>query len=281
MRYVKILFLFVFITSPGYSLYASEANNDTMFNFADELHKNGEYYRAITEYQRYIFYYPGGYRSNQACIQVSRCLLEGGKPFEAVEWGKKARPQIPKGRYSAELNLLTGRGYLLLDNYKEARTVLAEGIQDADTIPDFADEGRFLVGISYIYEEQWGGASKAFSSVSPSSPFYERANKYSTEAKTGVNLHFKNTTLATTLSIVPGLGYLYSGERGTAMASFIVNGLFGWGTYEAFRKKEYGIGVVIGLFSLGWYTGNIYGGSASAARYNDRIKKDFKDKFAW
>jgi len=89
----------------------------------------------------------------------------------------------------------------------------------------------------------------------------------------------KNPAVAGVLAVVPGLGYLYDGYKQSAIASFIVNGLFIWGTVEAFRQDNKGLGVVLGLFSFGFYSGNIYGSITSAQRKNTKEKDDLISQF--
>ncbi|MBU1319434.1 MAG: hypothetical protein KKH67_09605, partial [candidate division Zixibacteria bacterium] len=95
----------------------------------------------------------------------------------------------------------------------------------------------------------------------------------------GKNLPYKSPTFAGMLAAIPGLGYLYDGYPKTALSSFIVNGLFFWGTYQAFDNRDYGLGALMGIFSFGWYTGNIYGSVISASRRNVKLERDILSRF--
>jgi len=59
----------------------------------------------------------------------------------------------------------------------------------------------------------------------------------------------------------------------------LVNGLFIWGTVTAFEKNNESLGTILTIFSLGWYTGNIYGSVISAHRRNMKLKYDLISKF--
>ncbi len=84
----------------------------------------------------------------------------------------------------------------------------------------------------------------------------------------------KDPTAAMLLGIVPGAGYLYAGQSGSALTALLTNGLLAYATYTSFKTKNIGLGILTGLFSASFYIGNIAGSGRSAERYNDKIKRD-------
>ena len=78
----------------------------------------------------------------------------------------------------------------------------------------------------------------------------------------------KKPWLGGVLGLVPGCGYLYSGEYWNATRSIILNSLFIWGMYETGRRDQWAAFGVIGFFEATWYSGSIYGGIDSAQRHN-------------
>ncbi len=102
------------------------------------------------------------------------------------------------------------------------------------------------------------------------------SSQHATNAQTALNaIHsFKNSktkspTLGGTLGIMPGLGYVYSGEYANALRSLILNGLFIYGMIETADDDDWGAFSAITFFELTWFTGSIYGGVDSAHRYNE------------
>ena len=74
------------------------------------------------------------------------------------------------------------------------------------------------------------------------------------------------------LGLVPGLGYLYSGETGNAVRSLLLNGLFIWGMVETAEDDQWALFTLLTLGEFTWYSGSIYGGIDAANRYNrDRL----------
>jgi len=80
----------------------------------------------------------------------------------------------------------------------------------------------------------------------------------------------KKPWLGGILGIIPGLGYVYSGEYSNAARSAILNGLFVWGMVATAEEDIWGGFAVITFFELTWYSGSIYGGIDAAHRYNRR-----------
>ena len=88
----------------------------------------------------------------------------------------------------------------------------------------------------------------------------------------------RSPTVGGLLGLVPGLGYAYSGEWGSALRSIVLNGLFGWAMYECADHDEWGLFAVTTFFELTWYTGSIYGGVDAAHRYNrERLEDAARD----
>ena len=74
-------------------------------------------------------------------------------------------------------------------------------------------------------------------------------------------------------AIMPGAGQAYSGRWGEGASALAVNGVFGWGLYSTIRNEQYPAAAIIGLFAVGFYGGNIYGGADAAVRFN-RAQRD-------
>lgn len=81
----------------------------------------------------------------------------------------------------------------------------------------------------------------------------------------------KSITKAETLNaLIPGAGYLYVGQKGTALTAFLLNGLFiGAATYF-FLDGNIAAGLITTSFEAGWYFGGIYGAGEAAKLYNER-----------
>lgn len=72
------------------------------------------------------------------------------------------------------------------------------------------------------------------------------------------------------LGLVPGLGYVYSGEYANAARSLILNALFIWGMVETAADDQWAVFSVLTFAEFTWYSGSIYGGLDAAHRHNQR-----------
>lgn len=99
--------------------------------------------------------------------------------------------------------------------------------------------------------------------------------------ETSLPLKQKKESTAALLSILPGAGYAYAGHKQTALSAFVINGLLGYATYSSFKNKNYGMGLLTGVFNLSFYLGNIYGSAKSAKRYNESQRQNLANKLIY
>ena len=83
---------------------------------------------------------------------------------------------------------------------------------------------------------------------------------------------YKNKTTAMILGVFPGAGYLYTKQPKNALTSLLVNCILAYAVYSSFHTKNYGLGIILGAFSISFYGGNIVGSGISASRYNEKNK---------
>ena len=69
-----------------------------------------------------------------------------------------------------------------------------------------------------------------------------------------------------------------SGRGRQAALAFTLNAVFIYGTIEAFDNDNNAVGGIMLLFSIGWYTGNIYNAVNNAHKFNQRHKAEYKSE---
>ena len=129
------------------------------------------------------------------------------------------------------------------------------------------------MALSYVKEEKYDSARITFAKANEWSKDYNLYSFNQSKLYELQTMRQKSPALAKSLSIIPGLGYLYTGHKGSALTSFLVNSLLGYATYTCFDKKNYGLGAICGFLNLSFYIGNLNGAARSAHRYN-QIKKN-------
>ena len=72
-------------------------------------------------------------------------------------------------------------------------------------------------------------------------------------------------------ALLPGAGYLYIGQKKSALTAFLLNGLFIAAATQFFLHKHFAAGIITAGFETGWYFGGIYGAGEEAKYYNERL----------
>lgn len=78
----------------------------------------------------------------------------------------------------------------------------------------------------------------------------------------------KSPLLGGLLGMIPGLGYVYSGEYANGLRCLILNSLFIAAMVYSGTEDQWGAFAVISFFEITWYSGSIYGGLDAAHRHN-------------
>ena len=88
----------------------------------------------------------------------------------------------------------------------------------------------------------------------------------------------KSPRLAGTLSaVLPGAGQGYVGKWSDATLAFVLNGVFIWGSVEAFHQDEDVAGSFLLAMEATWYFGNIYNAVNGAQKFNRATDERFFD----
>lgn len=72
-------------------------------------------------------------------------------------------------------------------------------------------------------------------------------------------------------ALCPGAGYLYIGQKRSALTALLVNGLFITAAVQFFLHGHLAAGIITTGFEAGWYFGGIYGAGEEAKYYNERL----------
>lgn len=135
-----------------------------------------------------------------------------------------------------------------------------------------------LNGLLYAKKYDWQNAKLQYKSLGDFESFKQVSDINLKLSEKANELKYKSSTVAGILSIIPGVGYAYTGHKQTALTALLVNGLLTYATYSNIKNENYGMGILTGVFNLSFYIGNIYGSTKSAHRYNEKQKKSIISK---
>jgi len=257
---------------------------DRQFEYANECFSNQEYFRAVDEYRRFIYFFPEDDRVELARYQMGMSYFKAGQFQAAIDTCEKNVDGFQNTDLAYQSYFLISRSYMALNQSGSAIINLNNLLQLTDDI-DTQDQAHFELGWIYL-ESRWPihyrpdpgafeQARRHFQQIST-----KNLKKYRVEellAKID-RLHAvpqKNPLIAGSLSILPGAGQVYCNRYKDALAAFLLNGILALTAYEAFDNENYALGSLIAVVGLGFYAGNIYGAVSSAHKYNRETGRTF------
>ena len=268
---VLVLSFSPFRESPAQDLPVAEKQ----FAFAESLFGEKDYFRAITEYKRFLFLYPGDSdRAEAAQFRIGECYLRAERWEEAIEAFNVFLRRYPESVRVDEALLFRGTAEKKLKRFSEALSSF-DTVVDRDT-RKYRDRGVYEGALLLLEQGDWPQARERFLRVSGENPLARPAVVYSGGLEKEGEIPTKSPAVAGTLAaLLPGAGHLYTDRPKDALIAFLLNGAFIWAAIELFDDGNAVAGGVVTFFELGWYTGNIYSAVSSAHKYNRRMREDF------
>lgn len=248
--------------------------------FADHLFGDGDYYRAISEYRRYLFLTEGrGDEAPRAALAIGEALLRG------EQWDAAGRQFDGVATRTLDMNLRRGALYAAARAYLEdGRPELAKPrfrllVADPDADASLADSARMLLAWGHFDAGELDKAREVFAAVAASeSPFAKDAKGVVEALDKKGELDTKDPLVAALLSIVPGGGHMYLGQWGTGFTALAWNTLFVVAAVSAWITGDWGVAAVLTFAELGWYGGSMFGAIAGAYRHNRDAIRNWRDE---
>ena len=264
-RFISALCLAAWCAVP---LYADDSREDIR-QFGDHLFSQGDFYRAITEYERYLFLADAPDGDAQAVKFNIASAYYWGEKWDAAGQRflglKNTSPDTPAGK----LSIL----YLASIAEKQKRPLLAvdylETYLQAWPKEPAAPAAREQLILNYMQLNNREQAEQVVDATGSAAISRDDIDRY-------FALPRKSPLAAGVLSaVLPGAGQAYNRHWGDAVLSFAINAVFIGGTYAAFDNDEEVLGVFLALMETTWYTGNIYNAVNGAHQYNRQQKDRF------
>ncbi|MEI7879484.1 MAG: tetratricopeptide repeat protein [bacterium] len=266
------------LLGAGLTGMAAQQESQSIMAFADDLLSRGDYYRAITEYERFIFLNPEASQAARARFQVGMCYYRGGKWDAACDQFLRMKEQFGLSPEARDAWLMLATTYYRLQKYAMAEDVIEEFVAK---FPDDERVGDALImkGICLVRlgRPQW--AAEWFGKVPTNSVRHADVELLQEMTKRLEAVHGKNPGLAGGLSaVIPGAGQLYNERPRDAAVSFLINGVTIAGMLSAFHNHEEVVGCLFAVFESSWYFGNIYNAAMGAQKYNTRKRNALFDQ---
>jgi tetratricopeptide (TPR) repeat protein len=275
-RPLTILLLLLLVLLPCRDAAGQDpGEGGKQFAFAESLFQERDYFRAITEYKRFAFLYPGdAARVEASRFRIGECYFLAERWEEAVEAFRQFVREFPLSPRVDEALLYMGAAEKKRKRYDEALS-LFDAVAERGQAREHRNRGVYEGALVLLEKGDWQGARERFLRVGEDSPLRRPALVYSDGLQKEKDLPRKDPAVAGTLAaILPGAGHLYTDRPKDALVAFLLNGAFIWAAVELFDDGNTVAGAVVTFFELGWYTGNIYSAVGSAHKYNRRIRDD-------
>jgi tetratricopeptide (TPR) repeat protein len=274
--FLGLLFI-VLLPSLGWPNPAENQSAEEMqFAFANDLLRQHDYFRTITEFKRYLFLYPSGAKADEANTLLGEALFQLKSYQEAIFHWEGVLKQTPNTPFKEEIQYKIGRAFWALGREDEALSRWEKITQEdiSSTLKTNAARA-FLWGL--IKQKRYDLARLKLKNFSLSASEQEAHEAFFRKAE---QLPLKSPTTAGTLAaILPGAGHWYLDRHQDALISFSINGLFAWGAVSSFQQGNSGLGVLLSFIELAWYSGNIYSAINTAHKINRKQEADFLEGY--
>jgi len=272
------IFLLILITALLYApsgVFALESDADPLFGFAESLFREGDYYRAISEYKRFIFLYPADQRSDTACFRIVESFFKARRWHEAIDSVRTYTEKFPAGRRIHDAYILKGISERNLKRYEESLRSF-EHVIVSSVSGDVRERAFYEIALVHVEQENWDRARESLSNISVTSNLHPSAVRFS-EGISRINyLSYKSPAAAGTFAaLMPGAGHVYTERYRDALVAFLLNGAFILAAVELFCSGHDVAGGIVTFFEIGFYAGNIYSAVGSAHKYNRQERSEY------
>lgn len=226
---------------------------------AKRFAKDLDLYRAVTNFKRaeILLEEQSSQRKQEIEYNILLCYYLGKKYQDLVDTFEKSTLCYADKSFKAFEDLLI----LLYESYHELKNdEKTKKIQEL-LEESYHDTEKKIVLSTAIMDADVKSLSTQY-----------KSNENVKDLMSTYEKHKKSVGAAQVLNaLLPGSGYLYIGQKRSAITAFLLNGSFIYATIECFKKRWNAAGVITASFETGWYFGGIYGAGEEANYYNERL----------
>ena len=272
------------LASPSWASGKEVVVTETVqLGLADAFLAEGEYYRAITEYKKFLFLFPDSEKVDYALFGVGTAYYRGEEYESATHSFAAVRERYGKGPHAAPSAYFEGVSLWKLGRFDRADAAF-DRVPALDPASEFAPLS--LIGKSLLSYDARNvpGCRRGLARFLENYPQDARAERVRQTIalldRVG-ELPRKSPAVAGMMSaVVPGSGYMYAGRYGDGIVALIVNGAFIAGTVAAIHQENYAVAAIVGGIGVPFYIGNIYGSANAATKWNISVRKELREKIA-
>lgn len=247
--------------------------HDMQYEYASQLFDQQDYDTAIVEFKRFVHFFPESLQKDQAEFRIGQCLFYTKKYHDAARIFNQIIIEDKKQDLVRQSVFLQSRAFMHQNNPGYAQVVLQNYLKMTEDT-SIKDQIYFNLAMIQISEAKKGKpelldqALKYLEKISPDNAKSYSAENHISLVQNAKQAQEKNPTLSGVLSVIPGGGFAYCGRYKDAAVTFLLNVGLMVATWQAWENDNEALAGVIGFVETGFYSANIYGGVASAHKYN-------------
>lgn len=234
------------------------------FDYANNLFTGKQYFDAITEYKRLLFFDSTKTYHYAAGFKIGECYKAGAKFDDAIKYFSFAEQNAGNDKEIFEAKTEIIRSNILRKTTDRALQ-LCDELEKDQRFKSKIDSINYWRGWTFMIADDWKNAAIAFDKINSNHELKKLAMQTD---KTKVSV-----TFAKVISyILPGAGSIYTGKFLSGLMSIGWNALAGFWTLNAFAANRVFDGIVVGeLVWLRFYRGSIENGEQFAIDKNLEI----------
>jgi TolA-binding protein len=251
-----------------------------LFGFAQALFVDGEYYRAIGEFQRFLFVQPKHPLVSEAQLTIGLAYFCGERWLPAFEVFRRVRGSAPDPALRAEAALWMAEAHVRGGGQSEAIRLLQELVRQYPE-SHIGHRAAYLIGWGYLRQRRWAEARDAFARVKASSPYYASSQRLAAALAPTPELPQRSPTVAKILStVLPGSGQIYTGHTLDGLIGLGLHGALIAGTIGAVGAGLEGAAGIGAFFTWGFYRTQRSNAATLADDFNAQAEERFIGQFA-
>ena len=273
-KFYIIIFIFLFIITN--KVNAIESSNYIALGFADNLYEQGDYYRAVTEYHRYLCFYPYGASRGYVLYKLGLCYRENGEYNTSQSYLCKSVKWEEDSDIASEAHLILARNEIRENYFSRAEYYITQyNLMRSDK-----GEGYYWLGWNFIYNGEWQEASSNFikaSELDLSSELSSASSELSINILSALELPYRSPKLAKLFStFIPGTGQIYAGKYLQGAIGLALNGALAYLFFYSLSESDLAEASVI--YTLVW--ARYYWGNRKLAReYAEDFNREHTMRF--
>ena len=259
-----ITFCIIVFNTYSYSQNSLKEELKTQFNLAKELYNKEEYFDAITELKRLLFFDKENQYAYSANELIGKCYKMGAKFSDAIRYFFIAGIHSSNNEQLFDTKIEIIKINILRRTIVRAFTLL-DSLQTDKRFTGKRNEITYWKGWAYIFDDKWDKAAEEFSEINSG----EELKKISERVESERYSVLKAKILS---FVIPGAGQFYTGNYISGILSLGWNLLWGYITVNAFNDNRAFDGIAVGeLLWLRFYRGNVQNAEKFAEEKNREI----------